>query len=247
MENIKKACDLIMNSRKTFVLTGAGISTESGIPDFRSSDGYYSKMDPAMALSKNVLLKNPERFYKEGYVILTDLNKKEPNKGHFALRELEKLGKIQGIITQNIDNLHTKAGSKVVYEVHGETRGVHCVDCYEEYPFTKMKEKVDSGEIPPRCDKCNGVLRPNVVMFGDMMPDDFSEALNELRDTDLLIVIGSSLTVSPVNSLPDYVDKLIIINKDKTPLDNRADVVFNESSGKVLNEILKEVKNNYDI
>lgn len=247
MENIKKACDLIMNSRKTFVLTGAGISTESGIPDFRSSDGYYSKMDPAMALSKNVLLKNPERFYKEGYVILTDLNKKEPNKGHFALRELEELGKIQGIITQNIDNLHTKAGSKVVYEVHGETRGVHCVDCYEEYPFTKMKEKVDSGEIPPRCDKCNGVLRPNVVMFGDMMPDDFSEALNELRDTDLLIVIGSSLTVSPVNSLPDYVDKLIIINKDKTPLDNRADVVFNESSGKVLNEILKEVKNNYDI
>ena len=167
--------------------------------------------------------------------------------GHFALRELEELGKIQGIITQNIDNLHTKAGSKVVYEVHGETRGVHCVDCYEEYPFTKMKEKVDSGEIPPRCDKCNGVLRPNVVMFGDMMPDDFSEALNELRDTDLLIVIGSSLTVSPVNSLPDYVDKLIIINKDKTPLDNRADVVFNESSGKVLNEILKEVKNNYDI
>lgn len=247
MENIKKACDLIMNSRKTFVLTGAGISTESGIPDFRSSDGYYSKMDPAMALSKNVLLKNPERFYKEGYVILTDLNKKEPNKGHFALRELEELGKIQGIITQNIDNLHTKAGSKVVYEVHGETRGVHCVYCYEEYPFTKMKEKVDSGEIPPRCDKCNGVLRPNVVMFGDMMPDDFSEALNELRDTDLLIVIGSSLTVSPVNSLPDYVDKLIIINKDKTPLDNRADVVFNESSGKVLNEILKEVKNNYDI
>lgn len=247
MENIKKACDLIMNSRKTFVLTGAGISTESGIPDFRSSDGYYSKMDPAMALSKNVLLKNPERFYKEGYVILTDLNKKEPNKGHFALRELEELGKIQGIITQNIDNLHTKAGSKVVYEVHGETRGVHCVDCYEEYPFTKMKEKVDSGEIPPRCDKCNGVLRPNVVMFGDMMPDDFLEALNELRDTDLLIVIGSSLTVSPVNSLPDYVDKLIIINKDKTPLDNRADVVFNESSGKVLNEILKEVKNNYDI
>ena len=247
MENIKKACDLIMNSRKTFVLTGAGISTESGIPDFRSSDGYYSKMDPAMALSKNVLLKNPERFYKEGYVILTDLNKKEPNKGHFALKELEELGKIQGIITQNIDNLHTKAGSKVVYEVHGETRGVHCVDCYEEYPFTKMKEKVDSGEIPPRCDKCNGVLRPNVVMFGDMMPDDFSEALNELRDTELLIVIGSSLTVSPVNSLPDYVDKLIIINKDKTPLDNRADVVFNESSGKVLNEILKEVKNNYDI
>ena len=158
MENIKKACDLIMNSRKTFVLTGAGISTESGIPDFRSSDGYYSKMDPAMALSKNVLLKNPERFYKEGYVILTDLNKKEPNKGHFALRELEKLGKIQGIITQNIDNLHTKAGSKVVYEVHGETRGVHCVDCYEEYPFTKMKEKVDSGEIPPRCDKCPPVF-----------------------------------------------------------------------------------------
>lgn len=242
MDDIKKAAELILNSKKTFALTGAGISTESGIPDFRSSTGYYSKMDPTMALSKDVLINNPERFYKEGYLILTDLNEKEPNKGHLALAELESLGKLKGVITQNIDNLHTKAGSKNVYEVHGETRGIHCMGCGREYPFEVMKNKVDNKEIPPRCDECGGILRPNVVMFGDMMPDDFQRALEELYSTELLIVIGSSLTVSPVNLLPDYVDKLIIINNDPTPQDRRAEVVFNQSSGEVLNKILNEVK-----
>lgn len=242
MDNIKKAAELILNSNKTFVLTGAGISTESGIPDFRSKTGYYSKMDPATALSKDVLLRNPERFYKEGYHILTDLNEQEPNRGHIALAKLEELGQINGIITQNIDNLHTKAGSKNVFEVHGETRGIHCMDCGSEFPFSVMKEKVEKGEIPPKCDNCGGVLRPNVVMFGDMMPDTFQRALGELYSTDLLIVIGSSLTVSPVSFLPDYVDKLIIINNDPTPQDNRADVVFHSSAGDVLTSILKEVE-----
>lgn len=242
MNDIKKAADLILNSKKVFALTGAGISTESGIKDFRSSSGYYSKMDPALALSKDVLLGNPERFYKEGYLILTDLNEQRPNKGHIALAKLEELGKLDGIITQNIDNLHTKAGSKNVYEVHGETRGIHCMGCGAEYPFSVMKEKVEKEEIPPKCEKCNGILRPNVVMFGDMMPDDFQKALGELESTDLLIVVGSSLTVSPVNFMPDYVDKLIIVNNDPTPQDRRADVVFHESAGKVLTEILNEVE-----
>lgn len=242
MDDIKKAAELILNSKKTFALTGAGISTESGIADFRSSTGYYSKMDPAMALSKDVLLGNPKRFYKEGYLILTDLNEKEPNKGHLALAKLEEIGKLNGIITQNIDNLHTKAGSKNVYEVHGETRGIHCMSCGKEYPFKVMKNKVEKGEIPPKCDECGGVLRPNVVMFGDMMPDAFQKALAELYSTELLIVVGSSLTVSPVNFLPDYAEKLIIINNDPTPQDRKAEVVFNRSSGEVLSAILHEVE-----
>lgn len=244
MDKIKEAAKLILNSKKTFALTGAGISTDSGIPDFRSSKGYYSKMDPMLALSKDRLLYEPEIFYKEGYKILLDLNNKVPNKGHIALATLEEKGYLAGIITQNIDNLHKKAGSKNIYEVHGETRGVHCMKCYSEYSFEIMRKKVEAQEIPPKCDKCGGTLRPNVVMFGDMMPDDYMRGVKELEDTELLIVVGSSLTVSPVNFLPRYVDKLIIINNDSTPEDGRADIVINENSTKVLDEILKEVERN---
>lgn len=242
MDDIKKAVDMILSSKKTFILTGAGISTESGIHDFRSNTGYYSKMDPALALSKDVLINNPERFYKEGYVILEDIFDKEPNVGHKIIKKLEDLGLVQGIITQNIDNLHTKAGSTNVYEVHGQTRTVHCMKCHKEYSFSLMKELVNNNEIPPKCPECNGVLRPDVVMFGDMMPIDFLKAENELKNTELLLVIGSSLTVSPVNYLPDMVSKLIIINNTPTPVDRRAQVVFHQSSGKVLKEILNEIE-----
>ena len=240
-ENIKQTVNLIMNSNKIFALTGAGISTESGIPDFRSTDGYYSKMDPMLALSKDTLLNNPKRFYKEGYVILEDLNNKEPNRGHFVLKELENMGYLSGIITQNIDNLHTKAGSKNVYEVHGHTRGVHCLECYKNYNFEFMKSQVETGKIPPRCE-CGGILRPDVILFGDMMPDTFVKASNELYTTDLLIVIGSSLTVSPVNYLPKYVKNLIIINNSSTPYDNVANFIFNDNASDVLESILEELK-----
>ena len=246
-DKILETAQLITNSKKTFVLTGAGMSTESGIPDFRSDTGYYQKMDPVNALSKDVLLSNPKRFYSEGYKILEDLNDKNPNEGHLALAELEDMEYISGIITQNIDNLHTKAGSKNVYEVHGETRGVHCMKCGSSFAFKVMQEKVNSGQIPPKCDKCGGTLRPNVVMFGDMMPEDFQLAVRELESTELLIVIGSSLTVAPVNYLPQYVEKLIIINSTPTLEDNNAEMVFHEQAGTVLQSILKEVKRLNDL
>ncbi|EFI41323.1 NAD-dependent protein deacylase [Peptoniphilus sp. oral taxon 386] len=242
MDEILKVRDLILSSKKTFALTGAGISTESGIPDFRSSTGYYSKLDPMLALSRDILINNPKRFYKEGYVILEDLSEKKPNRGHIVLAELENMGLLNGVITQNIDNLHRKAGSKNIYEVHGETGRVHCISCNENYPFKVMKEKVMSGEIPPHCDKCGGVIRPNVVMFGDMMPGDFEMAVEELMDTELLIVIGSSLTVSPVNYLPRYVKKLVIINDTPTLQDKMAEVVVRGKSGEILSQILDEVK-----
>ena len=149
------------------------------------------------------MLGDPERFYSEGYLILKDLNDRKPNNGHIALAKLEEAGYLSGIITQNIDNLHFEAGSKNVYEVHGETRGVHCMKCGTKYYFNYLKDKVEDGEIPPKCEKCGGVVRSNVVMFGDMMPDDYTKGTYELQDTDLLIVIGSSLTVSPVNFCQD--------------------------------------------
>lgn len=243
MKDIIAAAKLIRESKKVFALTGAGISTESGIPDFRSENGYYKKFDATEALSLDVMINNPKRFYSEGYFILKDLNNKKPNLGHIVLANLEKEGYLSGIITQNIDNLHFDAGSKNVYEVHGETRGVHCLKCGTKYKFNYLKEKVDSGEVPPICEKCGGVIRSNVVMFGDMMPDDFTKGYNELMNTDLLIIVGSSLTVSPVNMLPEHVENLIIINKTKTPQDYRAKFVFHEEASKVLSEIYKEVRN----
>lgn len=243
MKDIKEAAQLIKNSKKVFALTGAGISTESGIPDFRSDKGYYTKFNPVEALSVDTMLYNPKKFYSEGFLILKDLNGKKPNSGHIALANLEKSGYLSGIITQNIDNLHFEAGSKNVYEVHGETRGVHCMNCGTKYDFRYMQNKVDSGEIPPRCEKCGGIIRSNVVMFGDMMPKDFVLSQRELEDTDLLIVVGSSLTVSPVNMLPRYVKHLIIINKTPTPEDRRANFIFRESAGKVLTALYNEVIN----
>lgn len=244
MKNIKEAAELIKNSKKVFALTGAGISTESGIPDFRSDSGYYKNFDPIRALSVDTMLGDPNRFYSEGYLILKDLNDRKPNAGHIALANLEKDGFLAGVITQNIDNLHFAAGSKNVYEVHGETRGVHCMKCGTEYDFNYLRDKVDNGEIPPKCYKCGGIVRSNVILFGDMMPDDFTRGTYELQDTELLIVVGSSLTVSPVNMLPKYVKNLIIINQTPTPEDDRAKFVFRESAGEVLSAIYNEVKNN---
>lgn len=243
MDKIKQACQLIKNSSKVMALTGAGISTDSGIPDFRGKNGYYKDMDPVRSLSKDRLLNEPEKFYKEGYKILLDLNSKKPNKGHLALAKMEKMGLIKGIITQNIDNLHYKAQSSNIYEVHGETRGIHCMDCGKTYPFELLKEKVDQGQIPPKC-TCGGTLRPNVVMFGDMMPKDFEDAIDEMEDTDTLIVVGTSLTVSPVNMLPRYADNLIIINQSPTPYDHHADIVFHENSSEILSKILEELEKN---
>lgn len=234
--------NLIKHSKNVYALTGAGISTDSGIPDFRSSTGYYSKMDPTYALSAEVLLYNPKKFYSEGYVILKDLFDKNPNKGHLALAEMESLNFIDGVITQNIDNLHFKAGSKNIFEVHGETRDCHCLKCNKTFPFSYMIKKVDAGEIPPKCENCGGVVRPNVVMFGDSMPRDFELAYSKVQSSELFIVVGSSLTVSPVNFLPQLVDHLIIINNDPTPFDRSADFVIHESASIVLPRILEELK-----
>lgn len=242
MDRILEAVKILKESKKVMALTGAGISTESGIPDFRSDTGYYTKMDPMRALSRDVLIYDPARFYTEGYKVLEDLQGKKPNAGHIALKDLEDLGILKGIITQNIDNLHYLAGSKNIYEVHGESRSVSCMSCGKQYPFRIMEEKVKAHEVPPKCNECGGVLRPNVVMFGDQMPDTFYDAMREIEDTDTLLVVGSSLQVAPVNMIPRYVKNLIIINKETTPEDSRAAVVFHENSGETLGKIVEALR-----
>ena len=241
--DIEKAVYLIKSSSKTMVLTGAGISTESGIPDFRSpSTGLWENIDPMEALSTSVLYNNPEKFYKEGFNILLGMTDAEPNRAHFALAEMERLGYIKGVITQNIDNLHYKAGSNYILEVHGNTRKGYCLNCGNTVDLGALTNKVNDGEIPPKCNACGGMLRPDVVFFGDRLPEDFNIALREVETSDLMIVIGSSLMVAPVNYLPQMAKKLIIINMGPTAMDGIAEVKIEDQAGKVLESILDELE-----
>lgn len=242
-EKLDKLYKMIKTSKSTMVLTGAGMSTESGIPDFRSpKTGLWEKMDPMEALSTEVLYNNPKKFYKVGYKILLSMKDAQPNKGHYALAEMEKMGYIDGIITQNIDNLHHKAGSKYILEVHGQTRTGSCINCGQKVELDVITEKVDKGQIPPLCDLCGGILRPDVVFFGDQLPEDFNIAWEKVKKSDLLIVIGSSLTVVPVNYLPQIAKKVAIINVGKTAYDRYADVVINGKCGLILDELLNMLK-----
>ena len=243
MDLIKRASHMIRKSSKTFVLTGAGISTESGIPDFRSPNtGLWENIDPMEALSTTVLYNYPKKFYSQGYKILLDMTDAKPNRAHYVLAEMERMGFISGIITQNIDNLHQKSGSQYVLEVHGNTREGSCINCGKKVDLDVLTEKVNNNEIPPRCDNCHGILRPDVIMFGDMLPEDFNIALEEVENSDLLIVIGSSLVVAPVNYLPQMAKKLIIINSDSTAMDFCADLIINESASAALEAMLYELK-----
>jgi len=242
-DQIKKACEMIRNSSKTMVLTGAGVSTESGIPDFRSPNtGLWENMDPMEALSTTVLYNNPKKFYSEGFKMILGMTNAKPNKAHIALAEMERLGYIKGVITQNIDNLHHNAGSKYVLEVHGNTREGSCLNCGTKVGIGEIEEKVLKGEIPPKCDSCGGTLRPDVVFFGDMLPEDFNTAMRDVKSSDLLIVVGSSLVVSPVNYLPQMAKKLIIINLGSTPMDRYCDLLIKEKAGDTLESILEELK-----
>lgn len=243
LEDIKKAAKMIKDSSKTMVLTGAGISTESGIPDFRSpGTGLWENIDPMEALSTSVLYNDTEKFYKEGFNMLLGMADAEPNKAHYVLAEMERLGYIKGVITQNIDNLHYKAGSDYILEVHGNTREGSCINCGIIVDLNILTSKVNNKEIPPKCDKCGGMLRPDVIFFGDMLPDDFNTALQEVETSDLLIVIGSSLMVSPVNYIPKLAKKLIIINMEPTMMDSFAEIIIHDKAGKILEAIIEELE-----
>ncbi len=221
------------------MLTGAGISTESGIPDFRSPGGIWSKFD-AGVMTSSLLYENPEEFFKQGMAMLGFLEDIENTKHHVAhqvLAEMEKEGLLACIVTQNIDGLHQKAGSKKVYEVHGNIREGYCVSCNKKVEFSLLTRKIKEGEIPPICGECGGMLRPGVVLFGDRLPDCYQEALAEVKNSDLLLVIGSSLEVAPVNNLPALSKKYIIINKEKTYHDRSACIVWHEKAGAALEKI----------
>lgn len=238
-EKIKYLAGLIKNSPHTLALTGAGISTESGIPDFRSpGTGLWTKYDPIKVATVSALKRDPATFYKINLDRWTRYTGVEPNTAHYALARLEREGLLNGVITQNIDGLHRKAGTKQLWEVHGHLRTCRCMDCEQSYPLDFLVNQFNAGTNPPLCQKCGGVLRLDVVLFEDSLGEDFTGAIHAMNKCRLLIVVGSSLQVYPVAELPERARQLAIINKESTPWDDRADIVINEMAGSVLTDVL---------
>lgn len=213
---------------------GAGVSTESGIPDFRSDGGLYAH-SPEYILSRTYFDSNTEEFYNfyRKYMIHTEA---KPNMTHRVLAEMEKRGKIRAVITQNIDSLHQKAGSKNVIELHGGVRDNYCMMCNEYY---KLEYVVKSVGVP-KCKVCGGIVKPKVTLYEEALDmKEFEKAIEYIRDAEILIVGGTSLVVQPAASLIDYYrgKRLVVINREKTPYNNRADMVINERLGEVFKMI----------
>lgn len=236
IENFQKIYD---NSDSIVFFGGAGVSTESGIPDFRSQDGLYSqqwKYPPETIISRSFFDANPVefyRFYREKLIIKNI----EPNTAHFQLAKMEEKGKLKAVVTQNIDGLHQKAGSKNVFELHGSTLRNFCMNCGAEYSIDFIAESENSPDKLPRCTKCGGLAKPDVVLYEESLDQNvINGAVNAIKNADTLIIGGTSLVVYPAAGLIDYFrgKNIVLINKSATAGDARANLVIHESIGKVL-------------
>lgn len=247
LANIAFAAELIRNARRAVVLTGAGISTPSGIPDFRSEGtGLWSRDEPLEAASLNTFRIDPQNFFQWFRPLATKLFNAMPNPAHIALAELEKAGRLQHIITQNIDALHQKAGSQHVIEMHGTMRTLTCTQCFQQFESHGfLAAYVEKGALP-YCPHCGGLLKPDVILFGEQLPQEAWQAAQQaVRTCDLMIVAGSSLEVLPVAGLPiqalDRGAHLVIINNVPTYLNVRADAFFSEDVAEIIPAIVKQV------
>ncbi len=235
--------EILFDSESVVFLGGAGVSTESGIPDFRSKNGLYKKKDrhfsrykPEYLLSSECLRKKPELFF-DYYRKNLDARTVEPNAAHRKLAEMEASGRLRGVITQNIDGLHQKAGSKNVQEIHGTIWKNHCVSCGAEYDVNFI---FDSPDPVPRCPVCGKTVRPDVTLYGEFLPQPaYTNAINLIGRADCLIVGGTSLEVGSAAQLVHmfHGSHLVIINKGRTKMEGAADLVFHDSIGKVLEKI----------
>ena len=238
MEGIDKLQKIIDETENIVFFGGAGVSTESGIPDFRSVDGLYHQQwdyPPETILSHTFFMRKPEEFYRFYRAkMLCDTAK--PNAAHKKLAELEKSGKLKAVVTQNIDNLHQMAGSRKVLELHGSVHRNYCVSCHAFYDFAYMKQ----SEGVPRCKKCGAIIKPDVVLYEESLDNQvISESVAAIAGADVMIIGGTSLSVYPAASLVDYFKGryLVVINRDKTPRDSMADLVINEPIGEVFSKI----------
>ncbi len=242
-QKIERFAEILADSEYAVFLGGAGVSTESGIPDFRSKNGLYHKKEkkfsgykPEYLLSYDCLKHKPEVFF-DYYRHNLDARDIMPNAAHFALAGMEESGRLKGIITQNIDGLHQKAGSRNVQEIHGTIWKNFCMKCRQDYDSDFV---FNSPDPVPKCPSCGGLVRPRVILYGEFLPEEaYQNSINMIGSADCLIIGGTSLEVGSAAQLAHmyHGDHLIIINKGPTKLEGKADLVFHDSIGKVLEEL----------
>lgn len=236
----KEAAGLIWERKRCVVLTGAGISAESGIPTFRSKGGMWEKYDPAIYASIDVFRRDPSKYWTIRGDFIRNYDDYKPNAGHYALAELEGMGIVRNVITQNIDGLHRKAGSKNVIEIHGSLREIYCLSCRKLYTAPDVPEGT-----PPSCDVCGGVLKPNTVLFGEQLPPDaLMNAQAESAKSGVMLVIGTSANVYPAAALPDIAGQngaaIIEVNIERAfP---GVDYFLGDKAGTTLPRLVEEIK-----
>lgn len=246
-ERISEAAERIARARRGLAFTGAGVSTESGLPDFRGPAGLWRRYDPSL-FTLHRYVRDPEvrkavwRFRAE--LLETEV---KPNPAHLALARLEELGILKWVVTQNIDDLHQQAGSRRVIELHGSKREVVCLSCGSRGPAEEAVARFMSGEEDPACTRCGGILKLTAVMFGEPLPADaLEEAFRAAREADLCLVVGSSLQVYPAAEVPFRAAtrgaSLIVVNDEPTPLDHLAQVVLRGKAGEILPRVVEEVE-----
>ena len=248
MARLDEVQDWLRAADRVTVLTGAGISTDSGIPDYRGPNGVWTKNPGAerMATLQDYVA-DPE-VRRRSWQTRKDspIWSAEPNTGHQALAELEKTGKLVAVVTQNIDGLHQRAGSTEVIEVHGTVHWAECLSCHARTPMADQLARVDAGEADPACEECGGILKSATISFGQRLDNDVLDAAARAAATcELFLAIGSSLTVRPASGLCDVAveagARLVVINAEPTPYDDMADAVLREPIGEILPELVKEL------
>lgn len=244
---IRQAAEWIHSASYVMVLTGAGVSTPSGIPDFRSpSSGIWNKLDPMVVASIWGYHEHPQTFYRWFLPLARQIRQAKPNAAHFALAELEQAAQLKLLATQNIDSLHQTAGSRHVVELHGHLRTATCLGCAEQAPLESCWPAVERGEIP-RCQTCQGLMKPDVILFGEPLPYDALRAAQEAAlFCDVLISIGTSLEVEPAADLPHLAkrsgSRVIIFNRQPTIADKIADLVIHDDAAKALPAVVQALR-----
>ncbi len=250
-EQLKQIAQWIITSKRVVVFSGAGLSTESGIPDFRSPGGVWDKYNPEDFYFQNFIASEAsrEKYWQMATEMWEPIKAAQPNQAHLTISELEKLGKLDCVITQNIDGLHLKAGNseEKILQLHGTAIFVSCLSCKKRYDRDEIQERIKKGQMAPRCEVCGGLLKPATISFGQTMPEKETQAAYHRSSTcDLFIVIGSSLVVQPAASMPLVAKrngaKLVIINRDPTPYDDTADLVIHAQAGPTMASLLEYVK-----
>jgi len=246
-KQISDAAKFINTANYIVVFTGAGISTESGIDDFRSEGGLWSRYDPAIYASYHYFLDDPSKFWEMHNELESLVSEAQPNRAHKAIAELEKLGKVKAIITQNVDMLHQKAGSgdhgAKIYELHGQYGTLECIKCRREFHY----EEIDTKSVKYPVCECSGYIKPKVILFGESLPMGVMEgAMNACRECDCFLMVGSSLVVSPANFMPSiakqYGASVIFINKESTVMDNLADIFIFGGASEIFTALMKKIK-----